>query len=357
MRLSLRALIFSMLSAVSLSLCFAQAKPVAVIEYSSGNDVVIIRDNKKLSFSDPIGIDLMEGDQLQTGRSVLLELRLIQNSAIIKLAENTTFLLEKSVADGKTVLRIVYGRVRAKVEKLAGTQSFYVVSSNAVAGVRGTDFGFEIIAPRLSLSSVPLTKVYCFEGLLSVTAYEQSDVGAAEKLEALAVDYEVAAGEMVLVQKTDERDKSNKITIDSDTKTYWKKNDFKVSDLSKPLDRSVFDQSAEQPAAAEVSPEQIVEPEVLSSDSTVADTRINDTTLVYVPDMEFANGLRVKSKLKDSGILGALVLSGTGLGLEAYSLYVDSQGKEKEATQFRTVAAILVAGAVPFLVFSLIIQP
>ncbi len=352
MRLSFRAHTLAVLFALSFSLCFAQGKPVAVIEYSSGSDVIIIRDNRKLAFADPIGVDLVEGDQIQTGRAVLLELRLIQNAAIIKLAENTTFLLEKSVADGKTVLRVVYGRVRAKVEKLSGAQSFYVVGSNAVAGVRGTDFGFEIVAPRLALSSVPLTKVFCFEGALAVTAYEQTNAGAAERLEALSVDYVVAAGEMVLVQKVAEKDESSKITIDGDTKTFWEKNDFKVSDLSKPLVRPSVDKKPEEPVVTELAPVPSVKPE-----TTISPADDGDVKLVYVPDMEFAQSLRLKSRLKDSGVLGALVLSTAGLGLEAYSLYVASQGKATEATQFRMAAAILGASAVPFLVFSLVIQP
>ena len=203
---------------------WGQGNAAAVIEYSSGDDVVVIRQGKRLAFKDPIGLELLQGDQVQTGKAVFVELRLSAGGSILKLAENTTFILER-LADGQTSLQLVYGRIRAKVEKLAGTDSFSIRSTQATAGVRGTDFGVDVITSRTA-SSAAMTRAYCFEGSVEVIAYVRSDVLAAEALEPIPKAFVIAAGEMVQVEGETGTMEASKSKVDQAIREFWVSNDY-----------------------------------------------------------------------------------------------------------------------------------
>lgn len=210
---------------------FGQDKVMAMIEFASGDDVIVIRSGRRLSFRDPIGLNLLEGDQVQTGRGVFLEIRLAAGGAVIKLADNTTFILER-IAGGSASLQLVYGRIRAKVEKLAGTDSFSVRSSMAVAGVRGTDFGMDVIMSKVSSQPANLTKTYVFEGAVQVTALVRSGTLAAEGLEPIPREYRLGPGEMLTVTSIEAATDARKTTIEANIDTFWKNNDFSSQDSS-----------------------------------------------------------------------------------------------------------------------------
>lgn len=234
------------------TLSAAAAGPAAaVVEFSSGDDIVVIRAAKRLPFSDPIGLELLQGDQVQTGKGVFVELRLATGGSVIKLAENTTFVLERA-SDGQTAARLVYGRLRAKVERLAGSDTFSIASAQAVAGVRGTDFGMDVVASRATAraAAATVTTAYCFEGAIEVTAYVRSGAQAAEALEAIPRVFTVAAGEMLRVEGNDERAEAQKRVIEKTIETYWRQNDYVSVAPAKPVPEPAAAISAEAPAAA-----------------------------------------------------------------------------------------------------------
>ncbi len=205
---------------------FAQAAgPAAVIEYASGDDVTVIRGSRPVPMADPFGFELFVGDQVQTGRGVFIELRMTAGDAVLKLAENTTFVIQKAEA-GQTTLALIYGRVRAKVEKLAGTDSFSVTGGSAVAGVRGTDFGMDIVSPRGAIAAAPVTKVYCFEGVVDVTALIDTATSVAEALEPVPKKFTITAGEMVTVNVVDDKRDARKTGLEEPIRSYWTGNDF-----------------------------------------------------------------------------------------------------------------------------------
>ena len=161
-------LIVAMFASLSL---YAQDKALAVISYTTSGDVLVLRNNKKVVFQDPIGLELYAGDQIQTGRGVSAEIQFSKPSGVLKMTENTTLVIEKLKNDATINIRLIYGRIRTKISKLAGNESFSITSAQATAGVRGTDFGFEVLTPRVAFNPIPVTKVYCFEGEVQVIAY------------------------------------------------------------------------------------------------------------------------------------------------------------------------------------------
>jgi hypothetical protein len=167
-----------------------QASPWATITYAEGKTFMLVRAGKTTSFSatanDIFGMEILQGDILQTAAATYLELNITSISAAIQVAENTSFKCDSDKTGNQVSGELYYGRVRAKVAKLAGTSSFKITTPTLVAGVRGTDFGCDVIALRGSKtaagavgSSAPgavassmtpvLNRVFCFEGSVAVT--------------------------------------------------------------------------------------------------------------------------------------------------------------------------------------------
>jgi hypothetical protein len=198
------------------------------IVFSDGGGFEIVRDGQK-RYYDPLvdyveGTELHFGDYINTYEHAFLEILLEPGDRIIKVSEQTSFSIPKgSSPEDAGSLRLTYGRVRARVTKLAGGRSFEVQGPSATAGVRGTDFGFDVIAEKTgdSLEATARGAVYCFEGAV--------DVVSAESHEELVLD----AGTMVLLNETttekaspEGRIFSSVLPIDSSRIDYWQKYEF-----------------------------------------------------------------------------------------------------------------------------------
>jgi hypothetical protein len=243
------------MSALCAGAALAQAKAAAVIEYASSDDVIVIRAGRALTIDDPFGLELQQGDNVQTGRATLLEIRLTQSGAVFKLAENTTFVLNKAVS-GETALSLVYGRLRAKVDKLSANDAFTLASASAVAGVRGTDFGMDVIASRSSGLSYPLTQVYCFEGEVVVTAMVNTVASSKEKLESIPKSFVIGSGEMVTVNRIEEVIDANKSPILPSIEEFWGDKGFSAEPPAASKAEAAPAPSATAPAADESLSEQ-----------------------------------------------------------------------------------------------------
>lgn len=157
------------------SLSLAAAEPWARIVFAEGSSFNLVRSGKvqkkDVASADVIGFELASGDILQTAPSTFIELYIHNVAASVQIAENTSFRCETSGTGGETKGELYYGRVRAKLGKLSGSKSFRITSPSLVAGVRGTDFGCDVIAVPVSESApgtAILSRVFCFEGSVAV---------------------------------------------------------------------------------------------------------------------------------------------------------------------------------------------
>ncbi len=159
----------------------AAAAPYASVAYAEGSSFILVRSGKTTTWpvsSDAVlGMEIMPGDIIQTGPSTFLELFIVPISASIQIAENTSFRCDADASGTKSTGELYYGRVRAKVSKLSGGSSYRISSPSLVAGVRGTDFGCDVIAVRpapgaassaMAALSPILHRVFCFEGSVLV---------------------------------------------------------------------------------------------------------------------------------------------------------------------------------------------
>jgi hypothetical protein len=284
-----------------------------------------------------------------------VELQLSGGSAVVKLAENTTFILER-MSDGQTSLQLVYGRIRAKVEKLAGTETFSVRSVQAIAGVRGTDFGVDVVASRSVSVATTTTSAYCFEGSVEVTAFVQSDVLAAESLEPIPRAFVIESGEMVTVEGETGKSEAVKTTLDESIQSFWQSNDY-VIEAEAPITAPSV--AATQAAAPQADEKAIFEQGYERGYAEAKAAFEPDPD--YVPEgflsVEEAEAIRTAARLQKGGILAGAMIGAGGAAL-AVRGFILMQGGDAEggAADLRS-AAIVSAMAVPFLVLSLFSRP
>lgn len=184
---------FSILFVIcSLIPVFAQEEEVfGIILYADGDEMSIFRQGELLSYDllldDVIGLPLLSGDMVQTEQGSSVEIQIMPSQSIIKVAENTTFQIGDLGTGGGADFELLYGRVRARVSRLTGDEQFQIRGRSAIAGVRGTDFGFDYIT-RIGSNLAPSTSVYCFEGSVAVAGDEQSLEQIGGLLDGSAVD-------------------------------------------------------------------------------------------------------------------------------------------------------------------------
>ncbi|MBL8967643.1 MAG: FecR domain-containing protein [Spirochaetaceae bacterium] len=307
----------------------------AEIVYVDGKDLTVLRAGQPLDFDDPIGLPLKEGDQVQTGPKTTAELRLKQRGAVVKLSENTVLSL-KNLGQGSTSLDLLYGRVRSKVEKLASKDSFELRTSSVVAGVRGTDFGCDLIAPRAggpaaaagssaapaaAPGGAPTVRVYCFTGAVEVSlappAAGSAGTAAGTQVPAtlpLPAPLLVEAGRMVVVDLQALKDAPvpealSSRALDEDVRRFWAANEFVASAFASPA-----------PAAF---------------DFTAA---------------------KVGLKRKNSALAGGLALAAVGAALEI-SAYLVGDGDAQLAMILGAGGAVASTASLPVFILALSIDP
>jgi len=141
-----------------------------VVIYAEGDVVSVIRDLRRTEYDaftgELLGLAVYPGDIIQKDPNTYVEIQLLPSRSVIKVAENTSFTVEQISATGDGVFNLAYGRLRARVNRLTGVDPFQIRGIGATAGVRGTDFGADVIAQPAGGAS--LTRIYCFEGEVQV---------------------------------------------------------------------------------------------------------------------------------------------------------------------------------------------
>ncbi|MCG8481062.1 MAG: FecR family protein [Spirochaetales bacterium] len=192
------AFFFSLSSAVS-----AQSDTYAFVIYAEGFDLSIFRNGELSTYDvlvdDVLGMPLLAGDLVQTGGDTFVEIQVMPSRTIVKVAENTTFEIESLGGAGGGTFNMNYGRLRARVERITTNETFEIRGFTAVAGVRGTDFGYDMVVEREATNELQ-TRVYVFDGEVEVSenVAAEADVDGAEQV-ATPQTVRLTADEMVSV--------------------------------------------------------------------------------------------------------------------------------------------------------------
>jgi hypothetical protein len=291
----------------------------AEVEYSVGDDIVVIRAGHPVPVDDLIGFRLAEGDQIQTGKGTFVELRLMPSGGMIKISENTAFVLSRIASAKDRSFKLLYGRVRAKVDKLASADSFDVRGDVATAGVRGTDFGYEALTSKATgtESQKPVTRVYCFDGSVVVAvapSYEGQDVKPIV----------VKPGKMVQVEEKDGFWVPELLPLPEEVKSFWSTNEFAEPGALK-IGTAPKAEGAPDPAAS-----------------------------IGLPSYA---SVQAGMKVKNGAILGGIILVGLGSIMQGVGAYAYSSGDPVLGLNGVAGGAFLGILALPVLVFGLSSNP
>lgn len=147
----------------------------AFVIYAEGFEMSIFRNGELTAYDvlvdDVLGMPLLPGDLVQTDADTYVEIQVMPSRTVVKVAENTTFEIERLGGEGGGTFNMTYGRLRARVDRITGNDAFEIRGFSAVAGVRGTDFGYDMVVER-EVAQELQTRVYVFEGEVEVSEAE-----------------------------------------------------------------------------------------------------------------------------------------------------------------------------------------
>ena len=213
--------------------------PAGSLVYAAGEGFQLIRDSNSeeydLAVDNADNMDFYTGDYINTFDGTFLEIELSGSGHLLKISENTSFRFEPTKRKEERRFTISFGRIRARVEKLAGREQFLIDGPSMVAGVRGTDYGYDVLS--IGAEEPSISFIYCFEGqvevqpkvgLSSISGLEAAE--SAQLLETEEATLIIGAGEMVTLEGiagTEETDFIlEKGGITEEIETYWHANDF-----------------------------------------------------------------------------------------------------------------------------------
>ncbi len=201
---------------------FSQSE--AAISYAEGNGFQLVRNGQSTSYDilkgDVLGLPIQVGDMILTDKNSFVEIQLNSgNGGVVKLAEDTTFTVTSLDGNGGGVFKLIFGRIRVKVAALTGGSRLWVSGYDTVAGVRGTDFGYDLFYDIADEGGERQTSVYCFEGSVDVVQYDKKTVS---KIDLMALEpFILNAGKMVKTRSTTPDAKLRSVKIDNDISSYW----------------------------------------------------------------------------------------------------------------------------------------
>ncbi|HSI06867.1 MAG: FecR domain-containing protein [Myxococcota bacterium] len=152
-----------MFSALVVSVLLSQAPGPSDGRVVLAHGDVVIRTADTSAKGVP-GTIVRQGDQIRTGHDSGVRL-LLGGSAVVDLGANTSMVVTRAgTSSSETKIKVWSGRLWARVSSLFGNNAkFEVESPNAVAGVRGTEFIFDV-------SPDGGTEVTVLDGAVAVTA-------------------------------------------------------------------------------------------------------------------------------------------------------------------------------------------
>lgn len=253
-----RTLLIAVCVLAALVLAANGEESIGVVIYAEGVEISVYRNGTleahQLRYEDVLGLPLYRGDMIQTADDTFLEIQLLPARNILKVAENTTFQLTDLKIGGSGAFDVTYGRVRAKVHQLSRSQSFQLRGRTAIAGVRGTDFGYDLIAER---DGRVRADIYCFEGSVEITptearaekpaagegaagdaapddastdAAQPTPTGEAEPPTETVTPIIIGANQMVRIKlaTTDDREETSisQEAVEQEIVAFWNENDF-----------------------------------------------------------------------------------------------------------------------------------
>lgn len=248
-------LVFALIIFSCSALLYAEGVEAGEIVFAEGDGFTVIRADEELYYEpaidDILGLMLYSGDMILTENDTFIEMELYNSGSRITIAENTTFTLEEIGNTGGGIFNVAYGRIKAKVNKLTEEDGFFVTGFDTVAGVRGTEFGYDLFFDPLNMENGKQTSIYCFEGKVAV-AKEEIDLVVDKPVDLVNEDINkntiiISADQMVVVDSEVRNKPLKKERLNDDIEQYWE--DVNQVVLTGPI--YIIKRNAENPELSE----------------------------------------------------------------------------------------------------------
>jgi hypothetical protein len=183
-----------------------------------------------ITYDNVLGMDVFEGDFISTDPGSFLELQMKNSGNLLKISENTSFTVVESGEAGGGSFELTYGRVRAKVDKLFNQENFVIRGPSVTAGVRGTDFGYDILADT-GEEGGSTVNVYCFDGKVVVDKVETvtlEEEGKTIEKEVVVETIILEPDQMITLQGEMLGREMLTKPVEDEIRDFWSEQDFKT---------------------------------------------------------------------------------------------------------------------------------
>lgn len=144
---------------------------ITYINNVSGNIIFVNEDGTEelTGYDVSIGTQLPIGWTVLTGNGDSIELKVEPDDSVIKIAENTNFkvMALQGINDSESSdFELIFGKFRTIAAKLVGDEVYNFYGQTSACGVRGTDFGMQIVTDQASGIK---EETFVFEGEVELT--------------------------------------------------------------------------------------------------------------------------------------------------------------------------------------------
>ena len=122
------------------------------IVFLEGKVEIIKTGSKEETRSGSLGDAVYPGDRVQTHAGSFCEIE-IPDLGIVMVTENTSFVLTRFFPEKRQCdIKLLAGKLFAKVHKISGTERFTLRAGSMVFGVRGTDFALQKKGEKITVA-------------------------------------------------------------------------------------------------------------------------------------------------------------------------------------------------------------
>jgi hypothetical protein len=303
--------------------------------YSEGEDFVLSTDGRRQIYragdGAGAGFGLVPGDMIQTGADSQVELQIIPEGAVIKAAENTSFVFNGPGGDVETLeLTLLYGRLRI-LTGTGGTRIRTLTGNAETVIVRG-DIGIDFIIPPEYAGEAGSARPKLYVSAMSGAAEVGLSFSSRNSYTPDIPDLPVGKGETVSLELAGALSIIERKPLDPGVLSYWDRNNFRGNSPLLMPDSALF-------------------PEELSSLPAGPKEAPGDPA---PPDFSAYKRL---GTIKNLSLLAGAILTLAGTGFEAAGISSLAQG-DTGAAHSRLITGTIPLGLGLFsLVFSLLVNP
>lgn len=124
-------------------------KPIGEVQKTAGT-VYVVHQGQDVAYKMKKNFSVFTGDTFISSKRSRLNI-IMKDKSVIALAPESKLTIDKSIYDPEkdvrsSLIRVLFGRIRFIVQKVAAKPNYVVMTKTAIIGVRGSDFAISVSA-------------------------------------------------------------------------------------------------------------------------------------------------------------------------------------------------------------------